>query len=308
MTDLRQRKGDAPKDAKSSSNEKVPKDPEEIVHLFQEKMRNAMDSKVRSEANGDETEAELRKKVDEDLDKLFKPKEKPLPGLKHKTKAAKDALTNDPYNLECIQELGQEYLEEEKWVEAGNVLLRGWKRVSEFPNADRRFQYLSQLVHCSFQCMKFRQAHAVFMDIESPEPVDWKKDYFRMGCKVHAMNNDLQKSLKAFHEALELCVDFEEGLALYFDTFRCLQEVGAYEAAKSSLEKRASSDDDRNKMNFIETIGDIKKTGSTAVNPRTDPKIWATLVACLIALCFIIYVLHGFEQRSLKGLKLVKDH
>ena len=45
---------------------------------------------------------------------------------------SQDALAADPYNLMQILELGKAYAVDEKWKEAANVLMRGWKRVDEF--------------------------------------------------------------------------------------------------------------------------------------------------------------------------------
>merc|ERR1719310_1050255 len=124
--ELRQRRGAA---KPSGSEDKVSKapplpenaSPEEVMKIFEERMRGVLAEKAKAEGKGD-TPENLEKAVNEGLAQLFEPKKKPLPGLTNETKAAKDALTADPYNLDLIYELGVRYLIDEKYTEAANVL------------------------------------------------------------------------------------------------------------------------------------------------------------------------------------------
>merc|ERR1719345_213116 len=103
MSEIRQRKK-TKEELNKEAEENPPKTNEEAVKFFQEKMWDAMEEKVRKEAPKGTSEVEIRKMVDEQLGRVFEPKKKPLPGLTHETKAVKDALTKDPYNLHLIFE------------------------------------------------------------------------------------------------------------------------------------------------------------------------------------------------------------
>jgi len=298
-TTLRQRKGkDQGKAAKKDHTN------EELFSMFQEKMRSAMAEKVRSECAEDSTEKEIQAQIDENMAGLFGPKKKPLPGIKNETKAAKDALTADPYNIQKIFDCGEAYLLEEKYVEAANVMIRGWKRTGEIEKPEQRFVFLFQLCHASCACQKFKQAHAVLMDIEEPDDPDLFKDYCRLACKIYAQNDNLQKALKAFHNGLEKCASFDEALPLWLDTLSSLKKVGAYEAARSKVESMAVDDSDKQKLQVVETVRSMKAHLDEPVDESARTKVMIAVGS--LALGVIVYCLYLLESSSLASLKLTK--
>lgn len=310
---LRQRKGET--EAPNSENVAKELTKEETIDLFQTRLRDAMKNKVLAECNENLTPSQLNTKVDESINKMLMPRQGPLPGIKHETKAAKDALENDPYNMQRIFELGVEYIAEEKFSHAANVLIRGWKRTSEIADPQNRFAYLLKLAYASNECEKFKQAEAVIADMEEPEDPDLKFDFCRLATKVYANNNNLVKTLKAFNQGLEKCQTFEHASALWADTLGCLKKVGAYDAARSAIEKKVAqfcSDEDEiesamKKLQVIEAFGEIKASISSQVTRSAQPLIPPMAKWGLFAflLCLFVYFLYLMESRSL-GLKKLK--
>merc|ERR1719162_79177 len=144
-----------------------------------------MESKIRNDSQENISCSEMNQRVDEGLTKLFEPKKAPLPGLKHETKAAKDALDRDPYDLQLIFDLGDGYIQEDKCSNAANVLIRGWKRMGELDNPEGKFLFLLKLCHASNECGKYKQAEAVLEDMEEPQDPEMAMDYFRIKTKVY---------------------------------------------------------------------------------------------------------------------------
>jgi len=238
---------------------------------------------------------------------MFEPKKPPLPGLKHETKAAKDALAEDPYNLELINNLGFAYIEEDKWTEAANVLIRGWKRMSEFDSPEKRFDYLYRLAGASFECGKYKQALAVLMDMEEPEDPEDLQNYCRLECKIYANNDNMQKTLKAFSKGLELHREFSSAQGYYLHCVQSLKKVGALDAARSALEKMATTDDDKQRLKLLEVVSELKTSidspGGVASNKRLQGFMAVALMGALGLLTYLLYLL---EMRSLRSLNLAK--
>lgn len=304
---LRQRRGETTSTTVDTPTQEKPQSEEEIVELFQQKMRSAMELKVSNEAQDMKenlTSSELNRRVDEGLSRMFEPKKKPLSGLKHETKAAKDALDNDPYNLQLIFELGEGYIKEEKFSHAANVLIRGWKRMSEIQDHEMRFLFLAKLCHASNEDEKYKQAEAVLEDMEVPED-GMKIDYFRLKTKVYANNNNMQKALKAFHEGLSTCKDLEEAMPLWVDTLSSLKKVGAYDVAKSAIENLASSEDDKKKLQVMESFCELRATLAAQAPKTMLPRL---VVGGFVSVCFclIMYLLYVLESKSLSKLNLTK--
>jgi len=280
---------------------------EEIVDRFQAKMRTAMELKVSNEAEEMQENlapSELNRRVDEGLSRMFEPKKKPLPGLKHETKAAKDALDQDPYNLSLIFELGEGYIKEDKFSHAANVLIRGWKRMSEIEEHEMRFLFLAKLCHASNECEKYKQAEAVLEDMEAPE--DGRKiEYYRIKTKVYANNNKMQKALKAFHEGLATCKNLDEAMPLWVDTLSSLKKVGAYDVAKSAIENLASNEDDKKKLQVMESFCELRAT-LAAPAPKTMLPRLAVGGFVSVCFCLIMYLLYVLESKSLNKLNLAK--
>jgi len=304
MTDstLRQRKG---KENEKPQEQRSKQETMDVLKQFQDKMREACVMKARNEMPEGTTETDIQEKADKELTSMFQPKAPPLSGIKHETKAAKDALAEDPYNLQLIFELGESYLQEEKYPEAANVLVRGWKRVGEITEPDHRFAYMCCLCSASYKCKMYKQAYAVLMDMEEPEDPELSMEYSEVACKVYAQNDNLQKSLKAFVNAISKCKDFDDAMKSYTRCCQDLKKVGALEAAKSAVEKLADNDDDKKKMQLIETFSTLKACLSepATVSPRTT---YLYLGVAAVALCLLIWLLSLLESRSLKSNNLLK--
>jgi len=281
---------------------------EEIVDRFQAKMRTAMELKVSNEAQEMQENlapSELNRRVDEGLSRMFEPKKKPLPGLKHETKAAKDALDEDPYNLVKIFELGEGYIKEEKYSHAANVLIRGWKRMSEIQEPEMRFLFLAKLCHASNECEKYKQAEAVLEDMEEPED-GLKMDYFRIKTKVYANNNKMQKAVKAFHEGLAACKNIDEAMPLWCDTLSSLKKVGAYDVAKSAIENLASDEADKQKLQVMESFCEMRATLAAPAPKQTMLPKLAAGGFVTVCFCLIMYLLYILESKSLNKLNMAK--
>lgn len=305
MSEMRQRK--SKEEITKEAEDNPPRTNEEAVKFFQEKMWDAMEEKVRKEAPKGTSEVEIRKMVDEQLGRVFEPKKKPLPGLKHETKAIKDNLTKDPYNLHLIFELGQAYVEEGKEVEACNVLVRGWKRMSEFELPEQRFVYLLNLCACSIAANKHKQALAVLLDIEEPvEGHEYMCEYSRMACKVYANNGNMQKSLKAFSNAIGPCAELDEALPIWIDCMIDLKKVGAFDAAKSSLERLAKTEEDKKRITAAELIQTLRDGVNQDRQADTVIPLPVKIALGVSFLLTVVYLLHLLESTNLATLKLGK--
>ena len=104
----------------------------------------------------------------------------PKPGMSNEAKVAKDALAEDTYNMEFIYALGCAYADDMYWEKCCNVLRRGWKRIHESSDMDFRFDFLRKLCETLCKLEKYRQALAVFNDIEKPVAVEDARAYHVM--------------------------------------------------------------------------------------------------------------------------------
>jgi len=302
MAEMRQRKGKTTDVATKSDADKMPDDLPSMVKTLQDTMRGAMEEKVRKEAEKGTSETEIQEKITAELTKMFSAKPKPLPGVNNQTNEVRLALKSDPYNLELIYKLGLAYMLEEKFTEAANVMVRGWKRMSEFEDPGARLLFLLNLCMASLEDGKSKQALAVLMDIEEPEAgSDANQEYHRIACKVYASNDNLQKSLKAFSTCIE-GKDFDNALTVYLNSITHLKKIGAYDAAKSMMEKLAKDDTDLNKMKISETVHTLK----SAIQENSEPPNTRTMkmvVGATVTLAFIA-MLYSFESQSLAKMKI----
>lgn len=303
-SDLRNRKGKA----ETQPLNGIEKDQVDVLRNFQEELYNTLLDKAKREGHGT-TPEEITQAVAKDMAKLNKGPEKTAAckGIRETTMKAKDALAEDPYNLKLINALGTEYMSEEKWAEAGNVLVRGWKRVSEFEDPGASFEYLYQLCQCSLQCGKFKQAYAVLMDMEGLEkPVDPSdmRAYYILQCNVLGQNNELQKTLKAFHNGIE-GAKFEEVLHVWTQTVISLRKAGADQAAKSSLERLATTEDEQKMLKVMHTMTELSENLQQSKTAKPSPIQNAVLIGLsAITLGAMIWLLHLMESESLQNLKL----
>eukprot|EP00747_Dinoflagellata_sp_TGD_P095454 gnl/TRDRNA2_/TRDRNA2_166473_c4_seq1.p1 gnl/TRDRNA2_/TRDRNA2_166473_c4~~gnl/TRDRNA2_/TRDRNA2_166473_c4_seq1.p1 ORF type:complete len:299 (+),score=72.78 gnl/TRDRNA2_/TRDRNA2_166473_c4_seq1:101-997(+) len=232
----------------------------------------------------------------------------PEPGLTNKAKVWKDKLYDDPYNMEYIYELGCAYHNDRQWLQCCNVLLRGWKRMSEVKEADVRFDFLMKLCHASFTLNKKKQAYAVLVDIEEPQDRDDCRQYSIMACQVSAENADLTRALKAFHKAIENC-KFEEAATVWVATCLGLKKVGAYDAAKQAIESLIGDNEaHREKFETLSSILDLREQITNRPDADKVPLKTKLLLALVLFILFVlfsivIWYLWKLETQSIANLK-----
>jgi len=246
---------------------------------------------------------ELQQEAEQLMAKL---KEGPKPGTSHEAKKWKDELREDPYNLALIFQLGLAYAQDLQWDKAANVMLRGWKRVSEFEEQEIRVHFLMTLCQASMSTQKFRQALAVFNDIEEPENEQLAKRYEALKCYVLCSNGDASAGLKAFHRAIE-GQDFDLCVGTWALCFPGLQKVGALEVTRSTLEALAADEAGRKKLQLVELIRNLKESTSKEQEQAVQTKSFMVkffMAFFLIVLCIMGYFLHGMEAKNLASLKI----
>lgn len=229
-------------------------------------------------------------------------KEGPVPklGTSDEAKYLKEALLGDSYNMHLINELGFVYAQDHQLDKCSNVLVRGWKRVSEIEDKQIRFRYLMKLCEFSLELGKFHQAHAVFTDIEEPEEKSDLWAYLVFAVKVHAnrpSGGDLLQTLKVFQRCLE-GADSKFAIRIWALTHMDLKKVGGYEAAKAVVDKCVGPSIDRADIWMIDEL--VTKTEQFDKKGATSAKLEkgvVTAVAVAIA-SVLIYLLYVIEQRS----------
>lgn len=294
MSELRQRRGD--------------KDEVDIQTKLKDTLTGVLEDKARRE--GKENPEEISRQVAQDLASyLERSQKKVLPGITNKTKGFKDKLAEDPYDMVKIFELGMAYFEEDKFKEATNVLIRGFKRMSELPDTESRFEYLYYLCFGSFKCQKYKQALAVLMDMEEPEDPENLKHYCVLACMVWCHNDSLQNALKVFHRGLEICGgDEDQALQFWGQTYGHLKKVGAYDAAKSAVDNLVTDPERKKKLEAIDRFGELADQMEQDWKERSDRPVMRILAIVFLVgvLCAIIYGLYVLETRSLKSMKMIK--
>lgn len=242
----------------------------------------------------------------EEARKVLSTKKKPVkPGISNAAQRCKDELKKDPYSLKWISDLGCVYAKEEMWDLCQNVMLRGWKRANTELDRDAAFVFLMKLCDASFLCKQYRQAHAVFNDIEVPEigTIEFRA-YSILGCNVYSANNDMQKALKSFNNAIE-GVGFDVTMAAWSVCHMGMRKVGAYEAAKNTVDGRCGNDAELMKVDKIELIAETEAQLSAPLNehPMWLPNL---IIGVSVAVCLLIITAFFWyiEHRSLQGLGL----
>lgn len=300
MTELRQRRGPASETAIDKKQPSITG--EEFLVKLQEQVRQRIREKVIGEGKYTSPE-EIDQAVNEELDKQFKPKNV-VPGIKNETKKAKDALAKDPSNMELIFQLGNLYIEEEKFTEASNVLIRGWKRVKEIPDAANRYLYLRQLCDVSLRCGKFRQAHAIMKSIEEPEDQESLRNYCILQCRVCCENGDRTEAMKPFYRAIKGATKFEEGVAILAELGVSLKKCGAYDVAKDSVVQMASSEEDKLKLSALERIIELQESVEKSSKDTRKLPQRLLLAGAVVGLCIFLYILHWLEKKSLQSMNM----
>lgn len=246
-----------------------------------------------------------------------------LPSITNKMQEVKDALAEDPYDLALIQKFGLMLAEKFEWMQASNVMMRGWKRVSEFKEQRDRFEFLMKLSEASYRNFQFKQALAVLMDIDVPEEKNQKIAYLLLSCHVYSEGGDAPKALSAFSklvdgESLEVSIKYWAATAIG------LKKVGAFEAAKNNVvnKQRNSGAQHQADESQIRTIESWAAMSLTADEPKPfiervfDSKTyfveswWPTkelAIFTVVSLCiFWFCVFYWLEQRSLKRHKFIE--
>jgi hypothetical protein len=232
------------------------------------------------------------------------------------TKAVKDELEKDPYNIELIHNLGVQYIKEFQYDLAANVMMRGWKRASELKTASERFAFLSKLCEASLRNKQFKQAHAILMDIQEPEAGYERNAFFLLSCKVYSENNDSAKTLQAFTKVIEGC-DFEDAHKFWAACALALRKAGTFEASKNTMTSKVRSgkhhymDQERIKtveswsvMSILPEDKEEENILQLCLEGKPPKKVIRGVQAFLVLL--VIYMLYCAEQNSLKRLNLIK--
>eukprot|EP00929_Paragymnodinium_shiwhaense_P068112 TRINITY_DN34234_c0_g1_i1.p1 TRINITY_DN34234_c0_g1~~TRINITY_DN34234_c0_g1_i1.p1 ORF type:complete len:303 (+),score=84.17 TRINITY_DN34234_c0_g1_i1:122-1030(+) len=238
----------------------------------------------------------------------------------------KDALQQEPNNIQLICKLGFIYAAEGKWCMAMNVLLRGWKRVGEFKGEQLRVQYLLKLCQASHREGKFRQAQAVLMDVgsivEASDVLGCEEylSYLILACQVSASSKDIPQALKFFNKAVA-----GRGLRLAARILALVSEpllaAGAYDAARGIVEAIAEQESDSRfppgyvhpDLTTLDAFAQARKAAREQASrswvqrqldrPQTElvplGLLGATGVLILSMLCYGLYWL---EQQSLERL------
>lgn len=228
----------------------------------------------------------------------------PKPGLSNEAKQAKDALMVDPYCMEAIYNLGVAYAADQKWTECMNVLLRGWKRVREFSDVDRRLDFLFVLCQASFQLEKYRQALAVLSDVDPSDVTPEHPDFVRyevIKAQVYSMNGDRQKALQAFHTAVDN-LGYQRGLVAWSVCCSAFSKAGFYDTAKAMMLDKATSQEDRKKLDAAEALMRMKESILEAQDRAKAPSRWPRYLSAAVFVLVVIQLI-WLEQRSFGNWK-----
>ncbi|CAE8609534.1 unnamed protein product [Polarella glacialis] len=233
-------------------------------------------------------------------------KSKPKPGLTNESKQFKDALAADPFNIDLIFELGRAYGADQQWDKCANVLLRGFKRVSEFKNPDDRFEMLVILCQASMHEKKYRQALTVLNEIsEPPDALESLADFDSLKCQVYCFNGDMVKGLKAFNKAIE-GQEFDLAISTWAGCSAALRRAGAWAVTKTTLEGLAKTDADKDKLDAVENLAKLKDAYLQEDRPKTDVARYAAVALVVVAMLVFVYLLWLLEARSLESWKMRK--
>eukprot|EP00929_Paragymnodinium_shiwhaense_P002056 TRINITY_DN102254_c0_g1_i1.p1 TRINITY_DN102254_c0_g1~~TRINITY_DN102254_c0_g1_i1.p1 ORF type:complete len:280 (+),score=85.16 TRINITY_DN102254_c0_g1_i1:78-917(+) len=269
--------------------------------------RGFKDEAVASSAPAPGT-AEHGEALQEFLAMMQKESEAPKPGLSHEAKKWKNALQSDPFNMEFITRLGVAYAQDRQWQRSVTVMLRGWKRVSDFPQRKAAFEYLCLLSQGSFKLDKYKQALAVLQDVTEDmlAEVDCadKSRFHALRCQVYCANNEQQKALKAFHQAIEGQA-FETAAGHWAGCLAELKKVELLDVTRSALQAKAGSDEERQKLEAMEAIALAKEAyREQEAQPKLPDslRIGVRVIQTLLVL-IALYGLYVLEQRSFARIK-----
>ncbi|OLP84031.1 hypothetical protein AK812_SmicGene35136 [Symbiodinium microadriaticum] len=248
-----------------------------------------------------------RKEVEEKLSSLLEQmKPNPKPGTSNEAKKFKDELAKDPYNMTLIFELGKAYSVDEQWDRCANVLLRGFKRVSELESVEDRFNFLVVLAQASLHLEKYRQALAVVNDIADPEDTESLRGLNILRCQVYCLNGEMQKGLKAFNAAIT-GDSFEVAVKAWASCSRALKQANAWVVTKGTLTKLTQTEDERKQLESIEKLCEFKDEVHKIQHPEADTsRAWLLFALLAVVFMALLAVLTWAEQRSLAKMQWKK--
>jgi len=222
---------------------------------------------------------------------------KVVPGLSHAAKKVKDQLADDPYNMELIWQLGQALRDDGQWDKVSNVLLRGWKRVSEFKDSETRFEYLHMLAKAALEEKKYKQALAVLNDTEESESEERSADFHMLRCQIYCFNGDAQKGLSSFNKAID-GHDFDSVLKIWSECIPAIKEVGAYDATKTTVERKASTEQQKEKVHAIGRLAELQSMMGAESKSRDKRPIWMYALCAGLCVLMLVYLTY-LESASL---------
>jgi tetratricopeptide (TPR) repeat protein len=222
---------------------------------------------------------------------------KSRPGLSDDAKTIKDQLAEDPHNMELIWQLGQVYFRDGQLERVTNVLLRGWKRVSELKEKQARLDYLMLLAQVSIWEKKYKQALAVLNDTEESESEERSADFHMLRCQIYCFNGDTQKGLSSFNKAID-GHDFDDVLKIWSECIPAIKEVGAYDATKSTVEGKASTEQQKEKVHAIGRLAELQSMMGTESKTRDKPPTWMYALCAGLCVLMLVYLTY-LESASL---------
>jgi len=270
MSELRNRKGGADKDAKGTA----------------------------------EVDPAAREEMVEKLRDLFEQPTRRL-GTSNEAKKIKDQLAEDPMNMKIIFELGKAYATDNQWDRSANMLLRGFKRVNEFEDSEARYEFLLILLDASINLKKYRQAYAVLNDMTAPDDEYGRIRHDIIKCRVHCLNGESDKGLKAFNSSIEKLA-FANILENYAAAYEALQKADVLIVAKASVQKRASTDEEKKKFEGVDKLMQMKLEYQEALSETGTNRALVYSVVAILVILFLAFLWY-LESKSLAQLKFAQS-
>jgi tRNA threonylcarbamoyladenosine modification (KEOPS) complex Cgi121 subunit len=250
-----------------------------------------------------------------DLKKAFTDKK----SLSNELEGARDVLRDDPHNMMKIAKLGLLYAEKCRWSMAMNVMLRGWKRVSEFTDPRLRRAFLTKLAEASLLEGKCLQAAAVLKDLDE-EPTERNELKSLQLLRIHAEagSKQIEKALKALSSAIE-GEDHVLVVRIWALSSQSLARTGMFEAAKAVVEgvlgqvTPRSGHGTASAMDTVNHYADALKRAEETKKSMTfmqkmENQDFAYKVIMGTGVGFAVFIFSGFfywlEQRSLASMSL----
>lgn len=266
--------------------------------------RGEMAKQDNDDKKGGLNKDEVMSQIEEMVKKAQAP---PKPGMSMEAKKWKDKLKEDPYSLVAMHGLGVSYAQEEHWEKAANVMLRGFKRMDEFNNAETRHEYLYLLCLCSTRMKKYKQALLVLNDMKESDTTN-TKEFAVLKCQVYCANGDMQNGVKSFNDGIKN-EDFENASLAWAMAFPHLKLVDAYDICKAKIDALAEQQPDpeaaKNRVICLESMANLKNIAKEEV--AASPQ-WVKFMKYGAVMYFfvIVYMFWWLEGRSLSNLKLTK--